>query len=136
MSECLVFTDENFRQKVFGSSLPVFVDFWGSWCPPCKMMEPVMEELAQEFAGKVTVGKLNVDQNPATRLGFGISAAPTFILFKDGKILKRAIGSQSRKQLVRMITKSLGSVGAEQPVRTLTSIPPEKQQRTDTLERI
>lgn len=136
MSECLIFTDENFRQEVFGGSLPVFVDFWGSWCAPCKMMEPVMEELAKEFAGKVKVGKLNVDQNPATRSGFGIGAAPTFILFKDGKILRRAIGSQSRKQLVRMITKSLGSVEAEQPVGTLTSIPPEKQQRADTLERI
>lgn len=136
MSECLIFTDEDFRQEVFGSSLPVFVDFWGSWCAPCKMMEPVMEELAKEFAGKVKVGKLNVDQNPATRSGFEIVAAPTFILFKDGKILKRAIGSQSRKQLVRMITKSLGSVQAEQPVRTLTSIPPKKQQRADMLERI
>lgn len=136
MSECLIFTDENFRQEVFGGSLPVFVDFWGSWCPPCKMMEPVMEELAKEFAGKVKVGKLNMDQNPATRSGFGITAAPTFILFKDGKILKRAIGSQSRKQLVRMITKSLGPVEAEQPVRTLTSTPPEKQQRADAFERI
>ncbi len=136
MSECLIFTDENFRQEVFGGSLPVFVDFWGSWCAPCKMMEPVMEELAKEFAGKVKVGKLNVDQNPATRLGFEIAAAPTFILFKDGKVLKRAIGSQSKKQLVRMITKSLGSVEAEQPVGTLTSVPPEKQQRADALERI
>lgn len=136
MSECLIFTDENFRQEVFGSSLPVFVDFWGSWCAPCKMMEPVMEELAKEFAGKVKVGKLNVDQNSATRSEFGIAAAPTFILFKGGKVLKRVIGSQSKRHLVRMITSCLVSSGAEQPVRALASIAPERQPRANMLEKM
>lgn len=109
MSECLRFTDKNFKEEVLDSELPVFVDFWGSWCPPCKMVEPVMDELAKHFDGKIKVGKLNVDQNPATRSMFNIAGAPTFILFKDSKVLERIVGARSKKQLLELIETSLKS---------------------------
>ncbi len=105
--ECLRFTDKNFRQEVLECDLPVFVDFWGSWCPPCKMVEPIMDELAKHFDGKVIVGKLNVDQNQATRSMLKISGAPTFILFKNGKALARIIGARSKKQLLDFIETAL-----------------------------
>ena len=107
MSESLRFTDKNFRQEVLESKLPVFVDFWSSWCPPCKMIEPIIEEMAGDFNGTVKIGKLNVDQNPEIRSMFNISGAPTFILFKEGQILERAVGARSKKQLVEMLEEAL-----------------------------
>jgi thioredoxin 1 len=109
MSECLKFTDKNFKEEVLDSESPVFVDFWGSWCPPCKMVEPVMDELAEHFDGEIKVGKLNVDQNPLTRSDFNIAAAPTFILFRGGKVLTRIIGARSTKQLLGLIETALNS---------------------------
>jgi len=109
MSECLRFTDKNFKEEVLDSESPVFVDFWGSWCPPCKMVEPVMDELAEHFDGKIKVGKLNVDQNPATRSKLDIGGAPTFILFKDGQVLVRIVGARSKKQLLELIETALES---------------------------
>ncbi len=109
MSECLRFTDKNFKEEVLGSELPVFVDFWGSWCPPCKMVEPVMDKLAKHFDGKIKVGKLNVDQNPQTRSMFNIGGAPTFILFKDSQVLERIVGARSKKQLLELIETALKS---------------------------
>lgn len=138
MNKSFRFTDENFSREVLDSELPVLVDFWGSWCPPCKMVEPVVNELANEFAGKVKVGKLNIDQNPATRSKFEITAAPTFILFEKGKILERVIGSRSKKQLTQMFENSLASLKAKRldRVRAITSTGPEKQQPTDVLEKV
>ena len=109
MSECLRFTDKNFRDEVLDSKSPVFVDFWGSWCPPCKMIEPVMNELAKHFDGKIKIGKLNVDQNPATRSDLNIGGAPTFILFKDGEELTRIVGARSKKQLLELIETALNT---------------------------
>ena len=109
MSECLKFTDKNFKKEVLDSESPVFVDFWGSWCPPCKMVEPVMNELAEDLDGKIKVGKLNVDQNPATRSDLNVGGAPTFILFKDGEVLTRVVGARSKKQLLELIETALGS---------------------------
>ena len=109
MSECLRFTDKNFRDEVLDSKSPVFVDFWGSWCPPCKMVEPVMNELAKHFDGKIKIGKLNVDQNPATRSDLNIGGAPTFILFKDGEELTRIVGARSKKQLLELIETALNT---------------------------
>ena len=103
MGESLRFTDKNFRQQVLDSEIPVFVDFWGSWCPPCKMVEPVIVELAEEFEGKIKVGKLNVDQNPATRAMYEIAGVPTFMLFKNGEVLFRVVGVRGKKQLVELI---------------------------------
>ena len=108
-SECLRFTDKTFQKEVLESNQPVFVDFWGSWCPPCKMVEPVMDELARRFNGRIKVGKLNVDQNPQTRSMFDIGGAPTFILFKNGQVLGRVIGARSKKQLVEFIENALKS---------------------------
>ena len=108
-SECLRFTDKTFKKEVLESNLPVFVDFWGSWCPPCKMVEPIMDELANRFNGKIKVGKLNVDQNPQTRSMFDIGGAPTFILFKNGQVLERIVGARSKKQLVEFIENALKS---------------------------
>ncbi len=136
MSESLRFTDENFKREVLDGELPVFVDFWGSWCPPCKMVEPVVEELAAEFAGKVKIGKLNVDRNPAVRSEFQIKAAPTFILFRNGKILKRAIGSHSKKQLLKIIQDSVDSLESVQAKSADTSDTCQKQQPTDVLEEV
>ena len=108
-SECLRFTDKNFKDEVIESELPVLVDFWASWCPPCKMVEPVMDELAGRLKGKVKVGKLNVDQNQQTGATFTIAGAPTFILFKDGQILERVIGARSEAQLLELIEAALDS---------------------------
>ncbi|MBE0534389.1 MAG: thioredoxin [Phycisphaerae bacterium] len=108
MSACLRLTDDNFLEEVLDAEVPVLVDFWGSWCPPCKMMEPVVDALAETFAGVLKVGKLNVDRNPATRSQFEVSAAPTFILFQDGEVSMRAIGARSHKQLVELINRALG----------------------------
>ena len=107
MSESLRFTDKNFQEEVLESELPVFVDFWGSWCPPCKMVEPIIEEMAKDFDGTVKIGKLNVDQNPEIRSKYNISGAPTFILFKEGQVLERVVGVRSKDQLVEMLKKTL-----------------------------
>ncbi len=120
MSECLRLTDKNFEKEVIESKLPVFVDFWGSWCPPCKMIEPIIDQLAQEFHGIVKVGKLNVDQNPEVRSTFKIVAAPTFILFKERKILQRVIGARSKKQLMRIMQAALVSGKPRRPLVTVT----------------
>ena len=120
MSECLRLTDKNFEKEVIESKLPVFVDFWGSWCPPCKMIEPIIDQLAQEFHGIVKVGKLNVDQNSEVRSMFNIVAAPTFILFKERKILQRVIGARSKKQLMRIMQAALVSGKPKRPLVTVT----------------
>ena len=99
-------TDAAFDEAVHGPDVPVLVDFWGSWCPPCKMVEPVIDELAVELDGKLKVGKINVDQNRKVGAMFDISGVPTFILFKEGKILRREIGARSKQQLLEMISKA------------------------------
>ena len=123
MDECLRLTDENFQREVLDSHIPVFVDFWGSWCPPCKMVEPVVNELAAELGGLVKVGKLNIDRNPATRSMLNVSAAPTFILFDSGKVLARAIGARSKKQLLAMIQDASGTHDKKQAI---TAVPAGK----------
>lgn len=107
MSKGLRFTDDNFEEEVFNSPLPVLVDFWGSWCPPCKMVEPVIEEIARELFGKLKVGKVNVDQNPRIAARFNISGVPTFMLLHKGEILRYAIGAHSKQQLLNMIKNTL-----------------------------
>ncbi len=100
-------TDANFEREVLKSDLPVLVDFWASWCPPCKMVEPVIEALAQEYDGRLKVGKLHVDQNPKTASRYQIMGVPTFILFQDGGAIDRRTGSQSKTQLLQMLGKVL-----------------------------
>jgi thioredoxin 1 len=101
------FTDANFKEEVLGSSEPVFVDFWAPWCGPCRMMGPVVDNLAHELDGKgVKIGKVNVDDNPEVAQQFGIMSIPTFIVFKDGKIVVQNAGGQTIDQLKEMIAKA------------------------------
>ncbi len=93
----------NFEKEVLNSSIPVLIDFWGSWCPPCKMMEPAIESVASEFGDKVKVVKLNVDQNPSLRIKFNIIGLPTLILFEKGKEIKRQVGAMSKKQILAFL---------------------------------
>ena len=97
------FNDSNFKQQVLESDIPVLVDFWASWCPPCKMTEPLINKLSQEYDGKVKIGKMNVDQNPRTATIYGIKGVPTFITFKEGKIVEKRVGAQTEGQLRKML---------------------------------
>lgn len=106
-SDLLHVNDKNFTAEVLGSDLPVLVDFWATWCGPCRSISPIMEELAKEFSGRVKVTKLNVDENPATPGQYGVRGIPTLILFKDGKILDQIVGSVPKARLKAMIEKAL-----------------------------
>lgn len=90
------FTDANFQSEVLESSVPVLVDFWAEWCMPCRMLTPTIEQLAEEYAGKVKVGKLDTDNNKDVSVKYGIQAIPTVILFKDGEVKRKFVGLQSK----------------------------------------
>jgi thioredoxin 1 len=107
MGRSLRLTDTNFEQEVLASEVPVLVDFWASWCPPCKMTEPVVDELAAEYDGRLKVGKLNVDRNPRTRERYRIAGVPTFVVFRGGEPAGQRTGAQSRGQLERMLEEVL-----------------------------
>ena len=100
-------TDDSFENDVIKSSVPVLVDFWASWCAPCKAIGPVIDSLADEYDGKVKVAKLNVDENPATPGKFGVRGIPTLILFKDGKVVDQVVGAVPKNQLEGLIKKAL-----------------------------
>jgi len=100
-------TDTNFKEEVLESRLPVLVDFWATWCGPCKMIAPIIEEVAKEYAGKIKVGKLNVDDSPATATRYGIMSIPTLIFFKNGRVMEQVVGALSRIDLKRKIDESL-----------------------------
>jgi thioredoxin 1 len=99
MADLVQVTDGNFSETVEGSATAFLVDFWAPWCGPCRMMEPVLNEVAVEYDA-VTVGKLNVDENPATATRFDILSIPTLLVFKDGQVVKKIVGARSKKQLV------------------------------------
>ena len=98
-------TDGTFESSVLKSSLPVLVDFWAPWCGPCRAIGPVIDELAIEFEGKVSIVKMNVDENPATPGRYGIRAIPTLILFKDGQVLEQVTGAVSKSNLKDLIVQ-------------------------------
>ncbi|MBP8913014.1 MAG: thioredoxin [Phycisphaerae bacterium] len=100
-------SDASFDETVNNTTEPVLVDFWAPWCGPCKMLTPIIEQVADEFAGKAKVCKLNTDQARDTAVEFGISAIPTVILFKDGQIQKKWVGLTSKKELSDHISKLL-----------------------------
>ena len=102
------FNDANFQQEVLESSEPVLVDFWAPWCGPCRMLAPTIEELAQDYEGKVKVGKLNTDESPQVAGNYGISSIPTVLLFKDGEVAERLVGLNSKNRFQEV----LDSVGA------------------------
>ena len=100
-SATVAVTDDSFSDDVLSSNTPVLVDFWASWCGPCKMIAPVLEEIAGEKAGQLTVAKLDVDANPTTARDFQVVSSPTLILFKDGAPVKRIVGAKGKAALLR-----------------------------------
>ena len=96
-------TDQDFEDKVLKSDKPVLVDFWAEWCVPCHMVSPVVEEIARDHAGDLTVGKLNVDDNPETARRFGVLSIPTLIVFKDGEEKARVVGARGKDAILREI---------------------------------
>lgn len=102
-----VVTDQNFEAEVLKSQLPVLVDFWAPWCGPCKIVSPIVEELATEYIGKVKVGKMNVDENPETAGQFGVMSIPTLMVFKNGQPIKTMIGVQGKEAIAKMIEEAL-----------------------------
>lgn len=103
------FTDGNFDSEVVKSGTPVLVDFWAEWCGPCRLMGPILDELAPAYQGKLKIGKMNVDENQNTPSNFGIMNIPTMILFKGGKEVDRIIGALSKSDLQKKIDKALGN---------------------------
>ena len=107
MTEPVVLTTDTFEQEVLKSDQPVLVDFWAPWCGPCKMIAPVVEELATDLAGKVKVAKLNVDENGETATKYGVFSIPTLIVFKGGKAVERLVGFQPKPKLMEKLKAHL-----------------------------
>jgi thioredoxin 1 len=99
--DILYLSDATFDETVAGSDTPVLVDFWAEWCGPCKMIAPTLAEIATEQRGKLTIGKLNVDDNPDTARRFDVMSIPTLLVFKDGKQVKRLVGAKGKGQLLQ-----------------------------------
>ena len=97
------FTDSNFETEVLKSDKPVLVDFWAEWCMPCRMLAPTIEKLAKDYAGKVKVGKIDTDSNRDVSMKYQISAIPTVILFKDGKVLQKFVGLRQEKEFKEVL---------------------------------
>ena len=102
------FTDGNFEDVVLKSSDPVLVDFWAPWCGPCKRLEPTVDALATDYAGKITVGKLNIDENPNVSFKFQVSGIPTLLLFKGGQVVESVVGVAAKDELKKVIDRHIG----------------------------
>lgn len=108
MSEhILQINDSDFDEQVLKSEIPVLVDFWAEWCGPCKMIAPILEEIAVEYAGKLIVAKVNIDNNPGTPQRYGVRGIPTLILFKDGEVHATKVGALAKSQLAAFIDANL-----------------------------
>ena len=103
MKYSIVLTDNDFKNQVLESDIPVLVDFWASWCPPCKMVEPVIQESARDLKGITKIAKINVDQNPVSAFTYEVVGVPTFVLFREGNEISRCVGAQSKQQLLDML---------------------------------
>jgi len=108
MSEGIVYlSDDTFEDEVLKSSDPVLVDYWAEWCGPCKMIAPILDEIAKEYAGRLKIAKLNIDENPGTPPKYGIRGIPTLMLFKNGNVEATKVGAVSKSQLTAFIDGSL-----------------------------
>ena len=108
MSEHIIYvTDANFEDEVLNSSDPVLVDYWAEWCGPCKMIAPILDEIASEYTGKIKVAKLNIDDNPQTPPKYGIRGIPTLMLFKNGSVEATKVGALSKSQLTAFIDSNI-----------------------------
>ena len=99
----LKITRENFENEVMKSNIPVLIDFWAPWCGPCRMMGPIIEQLAEEYEGKAKVGKVNVDEEGELSQAFGVMSIPTIVLVKDGKDVKQAVGARPKTEVEAML---------------------------------
>lgn len=99
----LKITRENFENEVMKSDIPVLIDFWAPWCGPCRMMGPIIEQLADEYEGKAKVGKVNVDEEGELSQAFGVMSIPTIVLIKDGKVVKQAVGARPKAEVEAML---------------------------------
>ena len=109
--DVLVLTDDNWKKEVAESEIPVLVDFWAEWCPPCRMIAPSIDALATAYSGRVKVGKLNVDENPIVAQAFGIRSIPTLLVFKDGKVADQQIGAVPQTRIAAMLERQAEPVG-------------------------
>ena len=103
----LTLTDEDFESQVINSKKPILVDYWAEWCGPCKMIAPILEEVANEMSDKVLIGKLNVDENSQTPPKYGIRGIPTLMLFKDGSVVGTKVGAVSKADLMKFIEDNI-----------------------------
>ena len=99
----LKITRENFENEVMKSNIPVLIDFWAPWCGPCRMMGPIIEQLAEEYEGKAKVGKVNVDEEGELSQAFGVMSIPTIVLIKDGKVVRQAVGARPKAEVEAML---------------------------------
>lgn len=106
MSE-ITLTDQNFNKEVLQSDQVVLVDFWAPWCGPCRIVGPIVEQIAQEYLGKAKVGKLNVDENPITSQNYGIMSIPSLLIFKNGQVVDQLIGAHPKEAITERLDKAL-----------------------------
>lgn len=107
MGKALEFNDGNFEAEVLNSDKPVLVDFWAEWCGPCRMIGPVVEEMAGEYDGKAKIGKVNVDNNPEISVKYGIRSIPALLIFKDGQVVDQIVGAVPKPQLIKQLDAQL-----------------------------
>ena len=107
MSNIVAVADGSFEDEVLKSEVPVLVDYWAEWCGPCKMIAPILEEIAGDYEGKLKIAKLNIDENPATPPKYGIRGIPTLMLFKDGNVEATKVGALSKSQLTAFLDSNI-----------------------------
>jgi thioredoxin 1 len=103
MSQSIEITSSNFQSEVVESEVPVLLDMWAAWCGPCRMVSPIVDELAGEYAGRIKVGKIDVDAEPSIAAAFGVQSIPTIVLIKDGQVVAQAIGARPKAQLAQAL---------------------------------